>query len=331
MRAVVLQPPTGPTENMVLSEVVAPRPGPGEVLIGVAFGGCNFADTMMRRGIYPHPKGYPLVAGIEVAGRVIGLGAGVTSVGIGDRVAAFCEDAGGFAEQCVAPAERLVRIPDAMGLDVAAAFLIQGLTAWHLLHTVSTTAAGDVLLVHAIGGGVGLYLAQLGVLAGATVIGTVGTHGKERRALDYGAARVIHRDDENFVAAALELTRGRGVDKVVDSTGGSILDRSFDAIRPLGHVVSYGEAEAPPFANLWQRLVRKSLTYTRLHIGHIDPHSAAWAAGVQAVTTAILDGTLKVPIEGVYALEDVHAMYARLESRKVAGKLLLRVDRQTEG
>ena len=324
MRAIVLNPPGGPNENMVLADVPAPQPGPGEVLVAVAYGGCNFADTMMRRGSYPHPKGYPLVAGIEVSGRVVGVGAGVGRIEIGDRVAAFCEDAGGFAELCVVPAERLVRVPDAMGLDVAAAFLIQALTAWHLLHTVSTTKPGDTLLVHAIGGGVGLYLTQLGVMAGATVLGTVGTRGKERRALELGAALVVHRDDEDFARAVLAYA-GKPIDKVIDSTGGSILDRSFETLRNLGHVVSYGEAEAKPLPNLWERLVRKSLTFTRLHIGHIDPRSDAWARGVKAVTGAILEGKLVVPIEGVHAFDDVHAMYARLESRQVAGKLLLKV------
>jgi NADPH2:quinone reductase len=326
MRAVILQTPLGATENMEVRDIAAPSPASGEVLVRVAYGGCNFADTMMRRGTYPHPKGYPLVAGIELSGEVIGLGAGVADWKVGDRVAAFCEEAGAFAEQCVVPVERLVRIPDAMSLDVAAAFLIQGLTAWHLLHTVSKTSEGDLLLVHAIGGGVGLYLTQLGLLAKARVIGTVGTRGKEQRALDYGAERVINRNHEDFAAAVRDFTQGRGIDKVIDSTGGSILDSSFDLLRNLGHVVSYGEAEAAPFANLWQRLVSKSLTFTRLHIGHIDPRSEAWHTGIQAVTSAILAGTLNVPIEGIYPLHAVHAMYNKLESRQVAGKLLLQVN-----
>lgn len=326
MRAVVLNQPGGAGENMVVAEVPEPEPGPGEVKVAVSYGGCNFADTMMRRGIYPHPKGYPLVAGIEMAGRVAALGQGVTAWAIGDRVAGFCEDAGGFAEACVVPAQRLTRVPETIGLDVAAAFYVQALTAWHLLHTVSTTHKGDVLLVHAIGGGVGLFLTQLGVQAGAKVIGTTGTAGKERRALDYGATRVINRTHEDFVAVVMNLTNGKGVDKVIDSTSGSILDKSFDCIRPLGHVVSYGEAEAKPYANLWERLVRRSLTFTRMHIGHIDPTSLDWIAGANSVMEAVATGRLAVPIEGVFPIENVHEMYTRLESRKVAGKLLLKID-----
>lgn len=325
MRAIILNAPVAGTENMVVGEAEIPVPAADEVLVRVEVAGCNFADTMIRRGTYPHPKGYPLVAGFEIAGYVEAVGDGVTGVTIGDRVTAFSEAAGGFAEFCAVPAERLVKLPDAITLGQAAACYIQALTSWHMLHTVSTTKPGDVLLVHAIGGGVGLYLTQLAVRAGATVIGTVGTRGKERRALEYGASLVINREDEDFVAAVMKATDGRGVDKIIDSTGGSILDRSYEVIRKLGHVVSYGEAEGRPYTNLWERLVSKSLTFTRFHLGHSDFQSEQWSQGVTDITAWIADGSLKVPIEGIFAFEDVHAMFARLESRQVAGKLLLRI------
>jgi NADPH:quinone reductase len=325
MRAIVLNPPGDSGENMIVTDVPAPQAGPGEALIAVSHAGCNFADTMMRKGTYPHPKGYPLVAGLEVAGTVVSVGSGVGNVRPGDRVVAFSEDAGGFAELCAIEARRLVRLPDGIGFDVAAAFFIQALTAWHMLHTVSTTRQGDVVLIHAIGGGVGLYLTQLAVAAGATVVGTIGTAGKERRPLEYGAAKVINRADEDFVAAILAFTGGKGVDKIADSTGGSILDRSFETIRLLGHVVSFGEAEGRPYDNLWERLVRKSLTFTRFHLGHVDYDSPAWKAGVERVLAMVETSKLKVPIEGVFPLDKVHDMYARLESRTVSGKLLLRV------
>ena len=211
MRAVLIAAP-GAADN--LSIVDAPSPGLGEVLIDVAFCGCNFADTMIRSGTYPHPKGYPIVAGLEIAGRVAALGEGVASLRAGDRVA-FSEEAGGFADQCVVPAERVIPVPDGMGLNVAAAFPIQGLTSWHLLHSVSVTKPGDAILLHAIGGGVGLFATQLTVKAGATVIGTVGTRGKEKRPLQFGAAKVVNREDEDFVAV-MDFTGGRGVDKIVE-------------------------------------------------------------------------------------------------------------------
>jgi NADPH2:quinone reductase len=325
MRAVLLNPPGEGGENMIVTTLTEPKAGPGEVVVKVAFGGCNFADTMMRRGVYPHPKGYPLVAGLEISGTVAAVGPGVENFAVGDRVVAFSEDAGGFAENCALPAKHIMKLPDDIGFDVAAALFIQALTAWHLLHTVSTTKPADVVLIHAIGGGVGLYLTQLAKLASAEVIGTVGTRGKEKRPLEYGADRVVNRQDEDFVDVALSFTGGRGVDKIVDSTGGSILDRSFDTIRQLGHVVSFGEAEGKPFPNLWERLVRKSLTFTRLHLGHIDYQTDAWKAGAREIFQLVQDGRLKVPIEGVFPMEEVHRMYDRLESRRVAGKLLLKI------
>jgi NADPH2:quinone reductase len=325
MRAIVLNPPDGVGENMIVTTVPEPEAGPGEVVVDVAFGGCNFADTMMRRGVYPHPKGYPLVAGLEIAGTIASIGAGVDGFAVGDRVVAFSEDAGGFAERCALPARHIAKLPDGIAFDTAAAFFIQALTAWHLLHTVSTTKPGDTILIHAIGGGVGLYLAQLAKLAGATVIGTVGTPGKEKRPLELGADKVVNRQEEDFVEAAMAFTGGRGVDKIVDSTGASILDRSFETIRQLGHVVSYGEAEGKPFPNLWERLVRKSLTFTRLHLGHIGHDSESWKKGAAEVFRLVEEGRLQVPIEGVFPLEQVHEMYERLESRQVAGKLLLQV------
>lgn len=325
MQAVVIANADGRTDSLTVREMPEPVAGPGEAVVDVAYGGLNFADTMMWRGIYPHPKGYPLVAGIEMSGTVRSVGPGVENVEPGDRVAAFCEEAGAFAEQCLIEARRLVRIPDAMPFDVAAAFFVQGLTAWHLLHTISTTRPGDVLLVHAIGGGVGLYLTQLAVDAGAIVLGTVGTPGKERRALEWGATRVAVRDDEDFCAMVRQFTQGRGVDKIIDSTGGSILDRSFEVIRLMGHVVSYGEAEAKPYTNLWERLMRRSLTFSRLHIGHVDTGSEAWRDGAGKVMDLIIAGKLHVPIEGVFDLGSVHAMFERLESRSVSGKLILRI------
>jgi NADPH2:quinone reductase len=170
-----------------------------------------------------------------------------------------------------------------------------------------------------------LQLTQLAKAAGATVIGTVGTPGKEARALEFGADRVVLRDAEDFVAVALEMTGGRGVDKVVDSTGASILDRSFDAIRPLGHVVSYGEAEGKPHDTLWERLVQKSLTFTRLHVGHLDYRSDSWRDGTRTVLDMIASGALTVPVEGCYTLDTVTDMFAALASRRTAGKLIMSV------
>jgi NADPH:quinone reductase len=325
MRAVVITAP-GLENNLKITEAPEPAPGPGQVLVDVAYGGCNFADTMIAKGTYPHPKGYPLVGGLEISGRIAAVGPDVDGFAAGERVAAFLEDAGGFADRCVVPLERLIRVPAAMGLDVAAAFPIQALTSWHLLHTVSTTRPGDVILLHAIGGGAGLFATQIAVQAGAMAIGTVGTKGKERRALEFGAARVINREEEDFVSAVMAFTKNKGVDKILDSTGASILDRSFAAIRRLGHVVSFGEAEGRPFPNLWERLVTKSLTFTRFHLGHMDLSSDAWQRGIDQVVGGIMSGALKVPIEETFPFEKAGSMLDRLGSRQAAGKLVLAVN-----
>ena len=325
MKAVVFDKPDGQPESVVVREVSAPTPERGQVLVNIQFAGLNYADLMMRTGIYPHPKGYPLVAGLELAGTVESVGEGVDTKWVGERVAAFSEDAGAFAEVCAVPEERLVRLPGSVGLETGAAFYIQGMTAWNLLHGVSETRPDDTILIHAIGGGVGLYLTQLAKAADATVIGTVGTAGKEIRALEFGADIVVNRSDQDFVEVVLQATNGRGVDKVIDSTGASILDRSFDAIRPLGHVVSYGEAEGKPYPNLWEKLVAKSLTFTRMHIGHLDFRSASWAKGAEEVLGGIQSGTIRVPIEGIFPFEEVNAMFDQLASRQTAGKLLLKV------
>lgn len=325
MRAVLFEKPDGHQDSTVIKEVPKPTASSGRVIVQVAYAGLNYADLMMRSGIYPHPKGYPLVAGLELAGSVVQIGQDVTDIAIGDRVAAFSEDAGAFAEYCSVPTERIVKLPPDMGFDIGAAFYVQAMTAWNLLHTVSNTRSGDIILIHAIGGGVGLYLTQLAKVAGAQVIGTVGTTGKEQRALDFGADLVINRREEDFVAATAAFTGGRGVDKIIDSTGASILDRSFETIRPLGHVVSYGEAEGKPFANLWEQLVKKSLTFTRMHLGHMDYGSDDWAIGAKSVVGMIMEGKLICPIEGAYALDDVNDMFEALASRKLAGKVILKI------
>ena len=325
MRAVIFEKPDGDPSSTGIRDMDTPKPGPGQILVRNAFAGLNYADLMMRTGVYPHPKGYPLIAGLEMSGHIEVLGPDVSGFQIGQRIAAFSEDAGAFAEFCAVPVERVVALPDAVSLETGAAFYIQAMTAWNLLHTVSTTRAGDVLLIHAIGGGVGLQLTQMAKAAGATVIGTVGTTGKEARAIEYGADRVVLRNEEDFVQVVMEFTGGRGVDKVVDSTGASILDRSFDAIRPLGHVVSYGEAEGKPYPTLWERLVQKSLTFTRLHVGHLDFTSESWRNGTRTVLEMIADGRLHVPIQGCYTLDTVNDMFAALASRRTAGKLIMQV------
>jgi NADPH:quinone reductase len=322
VRQIVI-PKSGEPDVMRVVECPSPIPGPGEVAIDVKYCGCNWGDTMMRRNTYPHPVTYPVVPGFEVSGSVSGFGPEVSGLRIGDRVAAYLSEDGGYAETCVVPAQCIIPLPPSIQLDVAAAFPVQALTAYFMLHLIGRVQPGWVVLIHAVGGGVGLCLTQLAVKAGAKVIGSVGAAGKERRPLEFGASRVVNREEEDFVAAALEMTGGGGVDLLLDSLGASTLDRSFAALRTLGHAISYGEAEGRPFPNLWERMVPKSLTLTRFHMGHVQVGSAVWRAAVSHVLAGIVEGWLRIPIEGIYPLREAAAMHARLESRKVAGKLLL--------
>ena len=249
----------------------------------------------------------------------------MTGVKVGDRVATFPEKGGAYAEKCVASAQGLIKLPDPVPLDVGAAFPIQALTAWHMMSTIyGGIGPGDTVLVNAIGGGVGPMCTQLAVRAGARVIGTTGTPGKEARALAFGASRVVVTSQQYFERAVLDFTGGKGVDLAIDSCGATMLDRTFGVVKMMGHIISIGEAEGQPFKNIRERILPRSQTFTRLHLGHIDQTSAEWQAGVDHVLAALAEGWLKVPIEGVFPLAEAADMHRRLEGRGVAGKLLLK-------
>ncbi len=321
MRAAVVDRPGGP-EALMVREVPEPVAAAGEVLIETAYCGCNWADIQRRQAIYPHPVSYPHVIGREVSGNVLALGAGVEEFHVGERVIAILPNSGGYAERCTAPAELVTRLPAAIPFDVGAAFQVQALTAYHMLHTVHATSAGETVLLHASSGGVGLFATQLAVKAGATVIGTVGTVGKETRPLDYGAAKVVNLNQTDFVAATLEMTGGECVDLAIDSLGGETLDRTFDAVRVLGQIINIGEAEGTPYANIRDRVLLRSQSFTRFSLGHVMERPDLWARGMGFVLGALEDGWLEAPIVDRFALDDVAEMHRRLEGRKGAGKLL---------
>jgi NADPH:quinone reductase len=325
MKAVVIHTPGAP-EQLVMADMPDPSPGPGEVLIDVAFAGCNWADTQIRTGIYPHPFTYPLVLGFEISGTVSKLGPNVSGLKVGDRVATFVEKGGGYAQKAVAPANILMPLPDSISLEVGAALPIQPLTGYHMLYTVHSLKPRETVLINAIGGGVGLFTTQLAVKGGARVIGAVGTPGKEKLALEYGAERVVVTKNEDFEQAVLAFTNGRGVDFAIDSLGATMLDRTFNVVRKLGHIVSIGEAEGQPFKNIRERILPRSQTFTRMHLGHIDAASQAWKDGVNHVLRGVVDGWLNVPIVRVFPMAKAADMHRHIESRQAAGKLLLVID-----
>ena len=296
-----------------------------QILVEVHYGGLNYADLMMCNGSYPHPKGYPLQAGIEFSGIVVKCGSNTKKFSLGDRVAGFSEEAGAFSEFLSVPEDSVTKLIDDVSLQAGAAYYVQTTTAYHLLHTIGKVQKNDIVLIHAIGGGVGLNLTQLAKHSDATVIGTVGTSGKETRAVDCGADLVVNRATQDFTKEIQQKFGKTPVRLLVDSTGADILNDSFDLMQNLGHVVSYGEASGKPFDNLWAQLVLKSLTFSRLHIGHINHQSEDWLTSQKVIQKMIQNGSLNIFIEHIFTLEEFNQAYQALESRQVSGKVLLRL------
>jgi NADPH:quinone reductase len=326
MRAIVVERPGGP-DRLRLRELPRPGPGPGEALIAVAFAGCNWSDIQKRSGIYPDPVNYPVVLGGEVSGYVAAVGPLTRGVTVGDRVAAMTGPhcLGGYAELVSVPAPYLIRLPVGFPLELGAAFPMVTLTAYHLVHSAYRVRRGEFVLVHAIGGSVGLMLTQMLKMVGARVMGTVGRPGKGDRARALGADLVVDRSCEDFVVAAHEFTGGRGIDLVIDSLGSDVLERSFDTLRTYGHVINIGEAAGYPDFPIRTKLYERSTSLAGFEVLHALPGSARWRRGVRFAVDRLASGQLQLPIEEVLPLEEAAAMHRRLEQRGVSGKLLLEV------
>jgi NADPH2:quinone reductase len=327
MRAVVVDTP-GDLDRLRLEERPVPRPGPGEVAIEVAYAGCNWGDVQKRQGIYPDPVAYPACLGAEVSGFVAARGKGVTRLRLEQFVSAITgpDMLRGFADVVVVPDKYVIPLPPEFDARLAAAFPIVSLTAYHLIHTAHRIRRGETILVHAIGGAVGLMLTQLASAAGAHVLGTVGSLPKAARPLELGARHVVSRDHEDFVVAAMAQTRGRGVDLVIDSLGGDILERSFDAVRPFGRVISIGEASGEPSFPIRKKLYERSTSLSGFEVLHARPGSRRWRRSTAAIVDALAAGTLTVPIAKVFPLAEIRKAQAFLEGRTAAGKVLIAVN-----
>lgn len=305
---------------MRLEEVPVPEPGPGQARVRLAYSGVNYIDVYHRSGLYPVPL--PFTPGSEGAGVVDAVGDGVDQVRVGDRVA-YAGVAGSYAEYAVMDATRLVPVPEAVPLEVAAAVMLQGMTAHYLTHSTYPVAAGSVVLVHAAAGGVGLLLVQIAKRLGARVIGTVSTEEKAELAGDAGADDVVLYTRENFREAVMRLTGGRGVDVVYDSVGRTTFDDSLASLRPRGMMVSFGQSSGPipPFDPLV--LSRGSLFFTRPSLAHYTAARAEllWRAG--DLFEWIGCGELRVRIDRTLPLEGAGEAHRLLEGRATAGKVLL--------
>lgn len=326
MRAVVVDEPGG-LEQLRVTKIPEPAPGPGEVALEVAFAACNWGDIQKRQGIYPDPVAYPVTLGAEVSGYVRARGKAVSGLRVGQFVAALTgpDMLRGFADTVIVPEKYAIPLPPGFDPRLAAAFPVVSLTAFHLLHTAYRIRRGETILIHAIGGALGLAITQLAHAAGARVIGTVGTPAKAERAVELGAERVVVRGNEDFVEVAMAETRGKGVDLVIDSLGADILKRSFDALRPFGRIINIGEAAGEPSFPIRKRLYERSTSLAGFEILHVGPGSRRWRRSVGLIVDRIASGTLKIPIAAEFALADIRKAQAALEGRGAAGKVLIEV------
>jgi NADPH2:quinone reductase len=318
VRAVTVAKAGGP-EELVLTEVPDPSPAPGEVLVRTHAAGVNYMDTYQRSGLYK--VSYPFIPGGEASGVVEAVGEGVTSLAPGDRVTT-AQAKRAYAELFVANADLVVRVPEHVDLDVAAAFPLQGLTAHYLATSSAKPQPGETVIVHAGAGGVGLLLTQLLAARGVRVLTTVSTPEKADLSRAAGAAEVF--DYDNFKDRAREATGGEGVAVVYDGVGRTTFDDSLESLRVRGMLVLFGASSGPvPPFDLQRLNAGGSLYVTRPTMGHFlrTEEERAWRYG--ELFDALTAGTLDVRIGGRYPLADARAAHEDLESRGTTGKLIL--------
>jgi len=320
MKAIRIEKTGGP-EVLTLADVPTPQPKPNEALVKIAASGVNFIDVYFREGRYPAQL--PITLGQEAAGTVTAVGTEVRDVKVGDRVA-YASVQGSYAEAAAVPAERLVIVPDAVDLKVAAALMLQGMTAHYLVHSTYPLRAGETAIVHAAAGGVGLLLVQLAKALGARVIGTAGTREKAQLARDAGADEVIVYTEADFESEAKRLTGGRGADVIYDGVGKSTFDADLNLLRPRGYLALYGGASGPvpPFDPI--KLSQKgSLFLTRPTLGHYIAKREELEQRAGDLFAMLAAGKLKVRVHKEYALADAAQAHRDLEGRRTTGKLLL--------
>lgn len=319
----------GGEEVLRSREVAIAAPGPQEVLVKLAFAGINFMDVHTRTGKYANSHNYttklPLTLGVEGAGWVEAAGSGVDEWKKGDRVA-YCLARGSYAEYAIVPAWRLVKVPEDIGLDLAAAVLFQGYTAHYLAHDVGCLGPGRSCIVHAGAGGIGQILIQFAKTLGAAVIATASSPIKAETARRRGADAVASYDGAGFAAKAREMTRGQGVDVVFDSVGPATLKGSIAALRRRGLLVLYGSNSGPvPVIHPMELADAGSLYFTRPRLADYVADGEAVRRLGDALFRALASGQLQVEIQDRYALDTVAEAHRALEERRSIGKSVLRI------
>jgi len=313
---------TGGPDALRLEDVTMPEPGPGELLLKVAAAGVNFIDVYQREGLYKVAT--PFIPGQEAAGTVAALGSGVTGIRIGDRVACYHGGLAAYAEYAVAPADRVVALPDGVSAAQGAALMLQGMTAHYLACTTYPIEPGETCVVHAAAGGVGLLLCQIAKRRGARVIGTVSTAAKAALARAAGADEVIDYTAQEFAAEVMRLTGGSGVQVVYDSVGRTTFEAGLRCLARRGMMVLFGQSSGP-VAPLDPQVLnqRGSLFLTRPTLAHYVATRAELEARAGDLLRWVQDGTLTLHIDRTWPLAQAADAHRALEGRATAGKVLL--------
>jgi NADPH2:quinone reductase len=302
--------------------VMVGQPAAGQALIQHHAVGLNFIDVYFRTGLYPAPL--PFTPGMEGAGVVLAVGPGVDYLAPGDRVGYGNSPIGAYAEQRLIPADRLIKLPDWLDDETAAAMLLQGLTTQYLLRQTYPVKAGDTILIHAAAGGVGLLVCQWAKALGATVIGTVGSAEKAALAQAHGCHHTILYRETDVVAQVRELTGGQGVDVVYDSIGKDMFERSLDCLKRRGMMVSFGNASgAVPPVDISILNKKGGLFLTRPSLGHYAGTRAEMLAMADDLFAMVKNGTVKVNVNQRFALQDAADAHRALESRATTGATIL--------
>ena len=323
MKAIQIQ-KTGAAEVLQIQDLLQPKPGPDEALIHLKAAGINFIDILMRSGSRATPLPVPFIPGLEGAGVVEAIGANVTEVKVGDRVA-YTGKIGSYAEYNVVKAQQLILLPDAMSFEQGAALPLQGMTAHYLTHDFYPITAGSSVLIHAAAGGVGLLVVQWLKHLGANNIGTVSTEEKAKFARDAGAEHIIFYTRQDFVEEVKKLTNGVGVDYIIDGVGKSTFMKDLEAARIRGWICLFGMSSGAVDPFLPNLLQPHSLTISGgMLTNHIHTREELIRRS-NAVFKGIQEGWLKFKIDHVYPLAEAAAAHQAVEDRKTSGKVILKI------
>ena len=314
---------TGGPEQLSYDDVTVADPGPGEVRLSQTAIGLNYIDVYHRIGLYPLPE-LPAAIGMEAAGVVEAIGDGVTEVAVGDRVAYANPPLGAYASERLIPAHRLIKLPDGIGDQQAAAMMLQGLTVQYVIRRSYAVQPGDDVLLHAAAGDVGLIACQWLNHLGARVIGTAGSEAKAELARANGCHDTILYNEENFTDRVKELTNGKGVRVVYDSIGKDTFEGSLDSLQPLGMMVSFGNATGPVDGiNLGILAQKGSLFLTRPTLMSYTADRGDMVRMADELFDVVLSGAVKISINQTYALENTADAHRDLEARKTTGSTVL--------